>query len=87
MRLTHEGLQGVFRTVQAYTAPIPSYLGGVMCFVLASEEGPEVSAPRRAKLPEAAIPGMGYYTPEIHAAAFQLPPYIAALTRRVGNNT
>jgi spermidine synthase len=85
MRLTYGALQEVFRTVQAYTAPVPSYLGGVMCFVLASDGGPEVSAPRRANMPEAAITGLGYYTPEIHTAAFQLPPYIATLTVRASS--
>ena len=80
MRLTYGALSSVFRNVQVYTVPVPCYLGGFMCFVLSSNDCMDASSPLHAGPVDAAIPGLGYYTREIHKAAIQLPPYIAALT-------
>jgi spermidine synthase len=73
MAKTTAGLRRSFRHVGAYVAPIPTFGGGHMAFVTASNDGPDPSVPR-ANAP--AIAGLGYYTPEVHRAAFALPPYV-----------
>ncbi len=61
--------------VRVYTALVPAYLGGLMCFVCG---GADCAVPRRAD----DIPDLRYYTPAIHAAAFQLPPYVESVIRK-----
>jgi len=71
-------LRGLFADVAAYVAPVPTYVGGVMAFAWASDDralrqaGVEVLQARAAK---AGIETR-YYTPDVHRAAFALPPYV-----------
>jgi spermidine synthase len=70
-----------FPHVTAYVAAVPTYVGGYMTLGWAAKDAgltrlsPSVLA-ERAEV--AGITGSSeYWTPEIHAAAFHLPPYIA----------
>jgi spermidine synthase len=70
-----------FPHVTAYVAAVPTYVGGYMTLGWAAKDAgltrlsPSVLAERAEA---AGITGRSeYWTPEIHAAAFHLPPYIA----------
>jgi spermidine synthase len=70
-----------FPHVGAYVAAVPTYVGGYMTLGWASKQ-PDIArvdvATLRARAEASGILGMTrYWTPEIHAAAFHLPPYIA----------
>ena len=78
LALTHSLLSGLFQTIRIYTAPIPSYLGGNMCFVYAADHNLDVTIPQR----EAQLTDLRYYTTAIHRAAFQLPPYITEIVNK-----
>jgi spermidine synthase len=72
-----------FADVHAYVAAVPTYVGGFMTLGWAAKQAglrditPEELAGRAQA---AGILGTTrYWTPAVHAAAFQLPPYIAAL--------
>jgi spermidine synthase len=71
-----------FPCVSAYVAAVPTYVGGFMTLGFAARvQGliQAVPAELRARAQDAGILGTTrYWTPEIHAAAFHLPPYIAA---------
>jgi spermidine synthase len=76
-----------FPHVGAYVAAVPTYVGGFMTLgfaakALALETIPPAEI--RARAERAGILGTTrYWTPEIHAGAFALPPYIAeALPRQ-----
>lgn len=72
-----------FAHVTAYVAAVPTYVGGFMTLGWAAKDASLASLPvieieRRAA--SAGILGRTrYWTPALHAAAFQLPPYIAEL--------
>ena len=78
LALTHSLLRDQFQTIRIYTAPVPAYLGANMCFVYAANHNLDVSAPLR----EERLSDLRYYTPAIHKAAFQLPPYIADIVNK-----
>jgi spermidine synthase len=70
-----------FPHVTAYVAAVPTYVGGYMTLGWAGKD-PALTSLTPAVLAEraeaAGITGKSeYWTPEIHAAAFHLPPYIA----------
>ena len=71
-----------FPHVGAYVAAVPTYVGGFMTLGFAAKvPGLNAVAPGeiRARAERAGILGTTrYWTPEIHAGAFSLPPYIAA---------
>jgi spermidine synthase len=79
LALTCGLVETLFPTKKIYTAPVPAYLGGLMCFVCAAGPGVDFTAPLRAGWQIGDIPDLRYYTPAIHTAAFQLPPYIEAI--------
>jgi len=70
-----------FADVWAYVAAVPTYVGGFMTLGWAGRDAAQRALPvaevrRRAEA--AGILGRTrYWTPEIHAGAFNLPPYIA----------
>ena len=72
-----------FPHVSAYVAAVPPYVGGFMTLGIAAKApGLGQLAPEtiRARAADAGILGRTrYWSPEVHAAAFQLPPYIAEL--------
>ncbi len=74
-------LRPLFADVALYVAPVPAFVGGHMAFGWAAQDA-ETRATEAGTLErrfaEAKI-ATRYYTPEIHRAAFALPPYIAEL--------
>jgi spermidine synthase len=70
-----------FPHVGAYVAAVPTYVGGYMTLGWASKQPgiARVDVPTiRVRAEASGILGTTrYWTPEIHAAAFHLPPYIA----------
>lgn len=70
-----------FPHVGAYVAAVPTYVGGFMTLGWASKQPGIASvdvATIRARAEKAGILGQTrYWTPDVHHAAFQLPPYIA----------
>ena len=70
-----------FPHVTAYVAAVPTYVGGFMTLGWAAKDaGLTTLAPAelRRRAEAAGILGTTqYWTPEIHAGAFNLPPYIA----------
>ncbi|MBV9655959.1 MAG: spermidine synthase, partial [Acetobacteraceae bacterium] len=70
-----------FRHVTAYVAAVPTYVGGFMTLGWSAKDpalAAETTATIRARAERAGILGTTrYWTPDIHTAAFRLPPYIA----------
>ena len=74
-------LKRQFADATCYLAAVPSYFGGVMAFGWASDDPDLRTVPvdtldRRFR--DAGI-ATDYYTPDVHKAAFALPPHIARL--------
>ncbi|PHK96989.1 spermidine synthase [Pseudoroseomonas rhizosphaerae] len=71
----------VFPDIWAYVAAVPTYVGGFMTLGWAAKDATlrQVdTATIRARAEAAGILGAtGYWTPEIHTGAFNLPPYIS----------
>lgn len=71
----------VFADIWAYVAAVPTYVGGFMTLGWAGKDASCRAVPVeqiRARAAAAGILGTTrYWTPEIHAGAFHLPPYIA----------
>lgn len=70
-----------FADVWAYVAAVPTYVGGYMTLGWAAKDSSlrRVGAGEIARRAEAAgvLGTTRYWTPEVHTAAFHLPPYIA----------
>ena len=79
LRDTSRRRRNFFPHVGAYVAAVPTYVGGFMTLGFAAKQ-PDLDAipveTLRQRATAAGIVGR-YWTPEIHHAAFQLPPYIA----------
>ena len=77
---------GAFPHVTAYLAAVPTYVGGFMALGFAAKAPglDEVPVPELARRAEAAgiFGTTEYWSPEVHAAAFALPPYIARFLNR-----
>lgn len=71
----------VFPDIWAYLTAVPTYVGGFMALGWAGKDAACRAVPVeqiRKRAEAAGILGTTrYWTPEIHAAAFHLPPYIA----------
>lgn len=72
-----------FPHVSAYVAAVPTYVGGLMTLGLAAKADGLGQVPAKVIRQRAAAAGVlgttRYWTPEVQAAAFALPPYIAEL--------
>ncbi len=70
-----------FPVVGAYVAAVPTYVGGFMTLGFAAKQAGLNAVPVatiRSRAEAAGVLGQTqYWTPEIHAGAFNLPPYIA----------
>jgi spermidine synthase len=70
-----------FPHVTAYVAAVPTYVGGFMTLGWAAKDASLAATPVetiRTRASQVDILGTTrYWTPEIHAGAFNLPPYIA----------
>ncbi len=74
-----------FPHVTAYVAAVPTYVGGYMALGFAAKSPglDELQVSELARRAEAAgiLGTTGYWSPDVHAAAFKLPPYIARYLR------
>ena len=81
LRETSARRRKFFPHVTAYVAAVPTYVGGFMPLGWAGKDAGLTALPVetiRARAEANGILGTTrYWTPEIHAGAFQLPPYIA----------
>jgi spermidine synthase len=81
LRTTSARRANFFPFVGAYVAAVPTYVGGFMTLGFAAKQPGLATVPAatiRARAEAAGIIGTTqYWTPEIHAGAFNLPPYIA----------
>jgi len=77
---TMRAFRALFSDVTCYLATVPTYAGGPMAFGWGSD-GPARAVDLetlRARFDAAGI-ATDYYTPEVHLAAFALPPYVSRL--------
>ena len=68
-----------FPVVSAYVVAVPTYVGGLMALGIAAKQ--PLAPPDQATLAHRAArltEPQRYWSPGVHGAAFQLPPYIAA---------
>jgi spermidine synthase len=81
LRETSLRRQKFFPHVSAYVASVPTYVGGLMTLGIAAKTddiGRQSVDEIRARAQAAGVLGTTeYWTPEIHAGSFHLPPYIA----------
>lgn len=63
-------LDGIFQIVDLYTAPVPSYPGGLWCFSFLSDKVNPLAIRRNPPF------GLKYFTHDIHRAAFALPKFL-----------
>jgi spermidine synthase len=72
-----------FADAHAYVAAVPTYVGGFMTLGWSAQDAAlrrHAAETIRARAAAAGILGTTrYWSPEVHAAAFALPPYVAAL--------
>ncbi len=71
-------LSKFFEAVDFYQATIPTYVGGSMVFGFATNAKTN-SSDEILRRSIAVQSQLHYWTPEIHQAAFLLPPYVEAL--------
>jgi spermidine synthase len=81
LRETSARRRSVFPHVTAYVAAVPTYVGGLMTLGWAAKDASLAATPVETIRKRAGRSGIlgttQYWTPEIHAGAFNLPPYIA----------
>ncbi len=71
-------LSPLYRDTGFYSAAVPTYVGGIMCFAWASDDASLRSTPLediRKRYEKSGIKTR-YYNPEIHVASFALPQYV-----------
>lgn len=70
----HSVFHKIFPCVKLFLANIPTYQSGMYSFTVCSKKyDPTVPLPGKH------VPGTKYYSPEMHKAAFVLPPFVAEL--------
>ena len=70
----HSVLHNIFPIVKLFLANIPTYESGLYSFTICSKKhDPTVIQPGKH------VPNAKYYSPEMHKAAFTLPPFVAEL--------
>ncbi len=79
LQRTMRSFRALFADTAAFIATVPSYGGGPMAFGWGTQGDARATsvATLRARMQAAGL-SPRYYTPEVHAAAFALPGYIAA---------
>ncbi len=81
LRDTSARRQQFFPHVTAYVTAVPTYVGGFMTLGWAAKDASLAAVPVDTIRQRAAAAGIlgttQYWTPEIHAGSFNLPPYIA----------
>jgi spermidine synthase len=71
LRRVRTGMAAAFPQVRTYLGPGPTYPSGTWSYT-AGSLGPDPTRPVRP-----APPGLRFYTPAVHAAAFALPAFLA----------
>ncbi len=71
-------LKPLYQDVHFYSASVPTYIGGIMCFVWATDDETlrQNTAGSLRQRFEASGVKTRYYNPEIHVASFALPQYV-----------
>lgn len=81
LRETSARRRAFFPHVTAYVAAVPTYVGGFMTLGWSAKDATLTKTSAETIRERAAAAGIlgttQYWTPEIHAGAFNLPPYIA----------
>lgn len=67
-------MRTAFPVVRLYLSPVPTYPSGLWSFLVATK-GFDPAQPSAKPVPA----GLSYYTPDVHRAAFSLPPFAARL--------
>jgi spermidine synthase len=76
---TYEYLSRLFNDASFYLAPVPTYVGGFMCFGYATDNKElrrQDSRTIAQRMKKSVTGTLQYYTPEIHKAAFVLPKFV-----------
>jgi len=83
VRTTAGRLGPLFSDVSFYTAAVPTYIGGVMAFAWATDDGTLRQVPVETLESRYARSGLDtrYYTPAVHKAAFALPRFMLEAAR------
>lgn len=76
IRDVHQVVSAIFPITLPYLAVVPTYPSGLHCFVMGSKR----HHPLRQGVKEPTWPTR-WYTPQVHRAAFQLPPVVAQLVK------
>ncbi|MBI1181305.1 MAG: polyamine aminopropyltransferase [Alphaproteobacteria bacterium] len=81
LRRTGAAHRALFADASCFLAAVPSYSGGAMAFGWASDDPALRQTPVETLSERFAAAGLAtrYYTPEVHRAAFALPPYVSEL--------
>lgn len=80
IRQVQASLRRVFPVAALYWGVVPTYPGGLWTYSVASK-GPDPSRPDAERWSRYGL-ATRYYTPEVHRAAFVLPPFVAGLVDR-----
>jgi len=75
IRRVFADIKGIFPIAKLYTANVPTYPSGIWSFAI----GSKVYDPEYVKLETLPDTKTKYYSPEVHLAAFKLPPFIRDL--------
>ncbi|HBT47238.1 MAG TPA: spermidine synthase [Peptococcaceae bacterium] len=77
IRRVQRDIAGIFPVTRLYLATVPTYPGGLWTFSLGSKKYDPL------KVDLQAIPSLPtrYYSPEVHKAAFALPPFVQEILR------
>ncbi len=75
LKRARKDLKDVFKIVRFFVAPVPTYPGGNWCYVFLSDEIDPLNLKRKPP------PGLKYYNPDIHRAAFALPNYLQKILK------
>lgn len=84
VRDSYQALSALFGDVSFYLVPVPSYTGGALAVGWATDNAAlrQLAATTIAKRYEATGLNTRYYSPDIHTAAFALPPEMSAMLAR-----
>lgn len=77
IKTAYGGIAGIFPITKLYLASIPTYPSGLWSFTIGSKKyDPEVVQTKNGQ-------NKKYYSPEIHEAAFVLPPFVRKIIQGV----
>ena len=71
----YQTIEGIFPIIHLYTAHIPTYPGSMWGFTMGSQK----YDPTTLRKEDIFAPDTKYYSPDMHFAAFCLPPFVKEL--------